>query len=388
MMEFRIEPVEADPEGATGAFVFTPAPFVGAEVRVLLEAPARDRNNRIGPHGWSVSGEGLAARRVEKRGNELWVFFGREISFYMRPDEAVQVTLLDTEAVGEEIWPPIARGDETPPPPYQRPAPTPPPPPPAPAPPPPPAPPLPPPEPPPTTEPLPTPEPPKPEPVTPKPVTPEQPVKPVQPSWPLWGALAAVLLLLAAGGGAWWWLHRPAPSSPEAAVTPPPPPAPAPAPAAPPAPVAPPAPPPAAAAADPCQDAAAVLARRCPPERLAALPAAQQTVLADALMALGGPEAGNIAVALLGAAGNTGDPAAMLRLGRLYDPATFRAGGPLSAANPARALDLYGRAAAAGNTEASTARETLVERLRTLARGNDAEATKARQALAAAGIAP
>jgi TPR repeat protein len=181
--------------------------------------------------------------------------------------------------------------------------------------------------------------------------------------------IAAAVLLLLAGGGAAWWFLRPAPEQPpqQQAAAPTPPPAPA---------------------SPDCAEAGDVLSGKCGPEKLRALPPAEQTRLAEALLRLGGERrAGDMAVVLLGTAANANHPQARLALGRLYDPISFREGGPLRAANPERALDEYARAAEAGLAEARTAREALVARLRQEAAGTDpAIADRAKAALRAAGL--
>ena len=89
-----------------------------------------------------------------------------------------------------------------------------------------------------------------------------------------------------------------------------------------------------------------MLSGKCSPEKMIALPPAEQTRLAEALLRLPERRAGDLAVSLLSAASSRHNhPITQLALGRLYDPATFKTGGPLSAPNPGRALDLLGRAA-------------------------------------------
>jgi len=174
-----------------------------------------------------------------------------------------------------------------------------------------------------------------------------------------------VLLLLAGGSAAWWFLRTPAAPVQEAAAP------------APPAPASP-----------DCAEAADVLSGKCTPDKLRGLPPTEQTRLAEALLRHGEARAGNLAVSLLSVAASSHNHAqARLALGRLYDPATFKPGGPFSAANPGRALDEFGRAAEAGLAEARTARDALVARLRQDVAGTDpAAADRARAALAAAGI--
>ena len=177
---------------------------------------------------------------------------------------------------------------------------------------------------------------------------------------------ALLVLLIAAGGVAWWFLWPPA-APIQQAVAPTPPPAPA---------------------SPDCAEAADVLAGRCTPEKMIALPATEQTRLAEALLRQGERRAGDMAVSLLSAASSRHNhPAARLALGRLYDPATFKPGGPLSTPNPARALDEFAKAAEGGLADAKTARDALVARLKQEAAGADATAAdRARSVLTAAGI--
>ena len=127
---------------------------------------------------------------------------------------------------------------------------------------------------------------------------------------------------------------------------------------------------------------------KCTPENLVALPPEEQTRLAEALLRLEDRRAGDRAVSLLSAASSRANHApANFALGKLYDPATFKAGGPLSAPNPARALDLFGKAAEGGSADAKTAREALVAKLKQEAAGADTTAAdRAKAALRAAGI--
>ncbi len=388
-MEFRIAPINDDPRGVlTGAFVFSPPPHLPEAPRVLVEQFGAE-NTRLGRHGWAVDSRGLRPRLIEKRGNELWLCFGAEVSFHVLPNTPVRVAVLDTDIEGTEIWPPIPRGkappadvpdDDAP---WPEPAmpgagpgtvepkkPTPPPadqpkaetetetiirvapreqPPPLPD----------------EVEPAP--------PIQPPPIQPP-PIQPPPVAGPSRGrmiaAIAAVLLAIIGGGVAWLLLH---PQAEQQVVRVPPP---TPVPAPPPAPAPP-----------GCAEAADVMAGRCTPEQMGNLPPAEQTRLAEALLALPDRRAGDVAISLLNAAvSRHRHPPAMLQLGRLYDPATFRAGGPLRAPNPARALDLFGTASAAGLAEAGAARTTLVERLKREAAGSSPEADNARAALAAAGI--
>ncbi len=363
-MDFRIAQINDDPRGVlTGAFVFSPPPHLPEAPRVLVERFGAE-NTRLGRHGWAVDSKGLRPRLIEKRGAELWLCFGAEVSFHVLPNTPVRIAIIGTELEGTEIWPPIPRGkappadlddDDAPwpePPPVakkQEPAPkdedkTPP-------------------EPQKTEEPERKPR--DPEEVKPPPVTgdPPVPVDPPtgKPPGPRPALLAALALLLLAGGGAAWWFLRPPPADP---VPPPPP------------------------EIEACAAAADVMSGRCTPAQMAALPPEAQARLAEALLALPERQAGNVAVSLLSEAVTRHAHApAMLALARLYDPASFRQGGPLSAPNPTRALELYGRAAGAGLAPATAARTALVERLKQEAAGTDpALAERAKTALAAAGV--
>ena len=372
-MEFRIAQITDDPRGVlTGAFVFSPPPHLPEVPRVMVERFGAE-NTRLGMHGWAVDSKGLRPRRVEKRGAELWLCFGAEVSFHVLPNTPVRINIVGTDIEGTEIWPPIPRGkappadipaDDAP---WPDPKPEAPPVAPAPAPPPPPPPP-----------PAPAPPPPPPPPPVEQPTVIIQPKREVAPPPPLPAppikrgppaiAIAASLLLLlvAAGGAAWWFLWpQPAPIQQAAAPTPPP-----------------------VAASPECAEAADVLAGRCTPEKMIALPATEQTRLADALLRQGERRAGDMAVSLLSAAASRHNhPAARLALGRLYDPATFKPGGPLSAPNPARALDEFAKAAEGGLADAKTARDALVARLKQEAAGADATAAeRARSVLTTAGI--
>ncbi|MCC6719360.1 MAG: hypothetical protein IT555_15870 [Acetobacteraceae bacterium] len=382
-MEFRIAQINDDKRGVlTGAFVFSPPPHLPEVVRVLVERFGAE-NTKLGPHGWAVDSRGLRPRVIEKRGVELWLCFGAEVSFHVLPNTPVRVAIMDSDIEGTEIWPPIPRGkappadipeDDAP---WPDPAKT---------------------EPakaePAKTEPA-RAEPAKMEPAEaapvnvapvaeekkpagedatiivapPKVVGPPPRPPPPPPVTPKRGSplalIAMVLLLLGAAGGAAWWFLRPPPVPPQQdAATPPP-----------------------VVAAD-CAGAADVMSGRCTPEKMIALPPGEQTRLAEALLALGERRAGDMAISLLSAAASRHNhPPANYALGRLYDPATFKPGGPLSAANAARALDLFAKAAEAGLADARTAREALVARLKQEAAGSDAAAAeRARAALAAAGI--
>lgn len=368
-MEFRIAQISDDPRGVlTGAFVFSPPPHLPDVSRVMVERFGAE-NTKLGPHGWAVDSRGLRPRVIEKRGAELWLCFGAEVSFHVLPNTPVRVSILGTDIEGTEIWPPIPRGkappadipeDDAPwPEPARAEAPSPPVPPP-PAPPPAPAPrkveeatiivpPV-------REQPPPPPAPPPPAPPEPAPQQPKRGL--------LIGIIAAVLVLVGAGGAAWWFL-RPVPAPVEQAAIPP---------AAPPA-------------SPDCAEAADVLSGKCSSDKLRGLPPAEQTRLGTALAGMGDARAGNLAVALLGTAAAANHAPARLALARMYDPISFRPGGGLREPNPTRALDEYGKATEGGLVDARTAREALVARLKQDAAGSDAAAAeRARLALSSVGI--
>lgn len=368
-MEFRIAQISDDPRGVlTGAFVFSPPPHLPDVPRVLVERFGAE-NTKLGRHGWAVDSKGLRPRLIEKRGPELWLCFGAEVSFHVLPNTPVRISIAETDIEGTEIWPPIPRGkappadmpeDDAPwpePPKAAKP------------------------EPPPTPKPEATPEPPKVEiakvePPPPPPITGDPPPPTPSPSSRI-GIYALLVVLLLAGGGAAWWFTRPQPEPQIAQPVPAPVPAPAPTPTPPPAP-----------STVACAAAADVMSGKCTPELMNGLPAEEQTKLAEALLALPERRAGDVAVSLLSAAvSRHTHPPAMLALAKLYDPISFREGGPLRAANPARALELYGKAAEAGLATAAAPRTALIDRLKQEAAGSDpALADRAKQALTAAGV--
>lgn len=371
---FRIERLDGPEGGPTGAMVFAPPPALPRDPRLLVERAGAE-NTQLGPHGWAVASRGLKPRRIEKRGDELWLLFGAEVSWYVRPGTAVRVRLPGTELHGDAVWPPIPRGtapsapmpeEEDPVPPVvpERPpvraraeddgestvvirAPVREP------------------DPPPVRRP--DPEPPVVNPVLTPPPAPRR-------LWP-WVLL---LVLLGVGGGAWWFQDELRAEWDRLMAEPVPPPRP------PEPPPRPPEPPP-LAADDPCATAPSVLAGRCPSDRLMALPAEAQARLADGLRALGGREAENLAIALLSTASAQRHGPAMLALARLYDPANFLPGGALAAPNRGRALDLYAAALAAGQPEAAALRAALLDRLRREAAGDGPDAAEARDVLRRAG---
>ena len=85
-MEFRIAQITDDPRGVlTGAFVFSPPPHLPDVPRVMVERFGAE-NTKLGLHGWAVDSKGLRPRVVEKRGAELWLCFGAEVSFHVLPN--------------------------------------------------------------------------------------------------------------------------------------------------------------------------------------------------------------------------------------------------------------------------------------------------------------
>ena len=113
-MEFRIAQITDDPSGVLpGAFVFSPPPHLPDVPRVLVERFGGE-NTKLGPHGWAVDSKGLRPRVIEKRGPELWLCFGAEVSFHVLPNTPVRVSIPGAELEGTEIWPPIPRGKAPP----------------------------------------------------------------------------------------------------------------------------------------------------------------------------------------------------------------------------------------------------------------------------------
>jgi hypothetical protein len=362
-MEFRIEKVDDAAGVVTGALVFTPAPALPEPVRFTIERFGRE-NSMLGPHGWAVNPPALVPRRIEKRGASLWLLFGAEVSYWVEPGTAVLVRLAGTDVEGSDVWPPIPRGKAPPAPPRETES----------APPP-----VPEPRPEPRPDPKPEPEPqpqPQPEPAPPKPaeeetvrMPPPGPVKrepepppvivdplpppPIDgrppPRVPLLVGLG--LLLLAAGGGAWWWLNR-EPEPPPAPPVAQPQPQPQPQPQAP-------------TGANPCTDVAQVLDGACSREALAALPPAEATRLARALLERGGATADGLALSLLiSTVSRHGYGEAALLLAGLYDPHSHREGGPVPTPNRNRALDLYRQAVQGTATGAQAALDAYLGRLR------------------------
>jgi putative ABC transport system permease protein len=136
-----------------------------------------------------------------------------------------------------------------------------------------------------------------------------------------------------------------------------------------------------------CADLGNVLNGSCSRGQLAGLAPEQATRIATRLLSRGGKDPNELALALLQQAWvNDHYATAGLELAELYDPLSFARSGPLTEPNPARALELYGDAAAAGATEASERRTRLIEQLRTVAAGNGPDARGAGDALRGAGI--
>lgn len=370
-VEFRIEKIDDDGE-ITGALVFSPAPATGAAPRFSIERFGRE-NNQLGPHGWTVNAPPLVPRAAELRGGELWLLFGNEVSYWIDPGTAVLVRLAGTAVEGSDVWPPIPRGKAPPAPPRVEATP-----PPAPA--------VAPPraepdaaapEPSPDPAPAPTPAPPPPSPMPAATLPQPFPTGDPGPGGSTTGGTAggggirasewitvAVALLLGLGAaGAWWFWPRPerVPEPPTERADPPPRPVPA---------------------ADPCLEVDQVLDGACPRERLRELTPEQATRLARALIERGGRTANDLAVSLLvGTVARSGHGEAALVLARLYDPHGFRQGGPLSAPNRSRALDLYRQAVAGGAAGAQEALEAFRARLRSEAEGGGPAAAEAAELL-------
>ena len=186
------------------------------------------------------------------------------------------------------------------------------------------------------------------------------------------GWLMLLLLLLVAGGagGAWWLdllppmempavrgISRPTPvaEGPRPAPSTPPTPAPGPAPEA--------ARPPEAAPRDPTETAtpAEIAAMGLPPERITEIAERRQASnrAQDALL-------------LFEFAAESQHGPALAALARLYDPASFRPGGALSAPNARKAAEYWRAAERAGDPSAAAPRAVLRDRLEQAARGGDA----------------
>jgi hypothetical protein len=104
---FRIEQVANQGEKYTGAFVFSPVAAMRAAPRFVVERFDND-GNVLGPNGWQVSARrGIRASHAELRGDELWLYFGPLVSFWMKPGTPVKVSLLGTDLEGHYVWPPI-----------------------------------------------------------------------------------------------------------------------------------------------------------------------------------------------------------------------------------------------------------------------------------------
>ncbi|MGG5818611.1 hypothetical protein [Falsiroseomonas sp. HW251] len=165
-------------------------------------------------------------------------------------------------------------------------------------------------------------------------------------------ALLAVLVLLAgAGAGGWWFWPQI-----QAMVNPPAPQ------------VAQPQPQPPAQPGDPTENAtpAEIAAMRLPPERILAIAQRRgaQGRHGDALL-------------LMELAADQQYGPALAALARLYDPATFAAGGALSAPNAVKAAELYRGAQRAGDASVAAPRDALRQRLEAASRNGDAIAALA-----------
>jgi hypothetical protein len=160
--------------------------------------------------------------------------------------------------------------------------------------------------------------------------------------------LAAMLLLVAVVGGWWFWPQIASPVNP-----------PAPQIAQPSQPTQP---------DDPTENAtpAEIAAMRLPPERL--LEIAQRR---------GARGRHGDALLLLELAADTQHAPALAALARLYDPASFAAGGALSAPNAVKAAELWRAAERAGDGSAAAPRAALRQRLEAAARNGDAIAALA-----------
>ena len=77
---------------------------------------------------------------------------------------------------------------------------------------------------------------------------------------------------------------------------------------------------------------------------------------------------------LMEAAADRGDTHAMDRLGNLYDPAHFKAGGPIPAADEQEAARYYQKAANAGDTSMTADRAKLQAALKQRADDGDSDA--------------
>lgn len=173
-------------------------------------------------------------------------------------------------------------------------------------------------------------------------------------------ALLAVLLLLAgAGAGGWWfWPQIQAMVNPPAPQVAQPQPQPQPQPQA----------QPAAQPGDPTENAtpAEIAAMRLPPERILAIAQRRSATgrHGDALL-------------LMELAADQQYGPALAALARLYDPATFVAGGALSAPNAVKAAELYRGAQRAGEASVAAPRDALRQRLEAASRNGDAIAALA-----------
>ncbi|MGX9964293.1 hypothetical protein ACVFYP_13265 [Roseomonas sp. F4] len=386
--QMRIQALPGRDDDITCAIVFSPVETTPGTALVLIQRPDA-KEGMLGPRGWAVASDGLRPRLVERRGGELWLMFGSQLSWHLQRGTPVAVTEMSSGLSGKAIWPAIPRGrpptvmpslddgdrqemsgqdgtgqDRT----VVQPPPPPPPPPPRP--------------------PIERPPAPGPGPGVTGPVVPpvgggdRPPPGPASPPRRGWLLLLVPLLLLA--GAAAWWLQgrgdsptveeaapQPSPAPPPQAATPAPQPVPA---------------QPDPAQADACLDVATILTPDCPRSRLATLAPEVQLRLAEGLLQRGGRPSLGLALELLITAASNGHGPAQMALARLYDPASFVPGGAVPNANPARALDLYRDAAGNAVAEAGPARDALAQRLRSEAQGEGATADRARTILRQAGL--
>jgi len=152
-------------------------------------------------------------------------------------------------------------------------------------------------------------------------------------------ALCGIPLLAVAGGGAWWALRQPSP---------------------------PPAPGPAPTQATTLAPSPAPTARRdCAQGSVADVVGCAQDPDAIFAVAQRQWDAGQSdqAVVLMQIASDRGSGTSALRLAQLYDPNTFRPGGPIPRPNARQAAQYYRRAAQAHHDAATAPREALRQRL-------------------------
>jgi hypothetical protein len=103
-------------------------------------------------------------------------------------------------------------------------------------------------------------------------------------------------------------------------------------------------------------------------------------------LAQGSSRADTLARQLLDVASANHGARAALLLGRLYDPASFKPGGPVGQADAGRALELFQQASQGGLLEGEAERGALIGRLRQTASGGGPSADMARNTLREAGV--